>query len=326
MELVRDIRSEYGYQVLDFKTYALDIGSLEFEYFFKSQSRYDYILNLSAMKHVRSEKDPFSLMRLIEVNIMNTRRTLELAIQSGCPKYFCVSSDKATNPVNMMGASKRIMEFFLMEESSRIDISTARFANVAFSDGSLLHGFQQRIEKRQPIVAPNDVKRYFITPEEAGQLCILSCIQGQNGDIFFPKLNKNLKLTSFSEIAERYLSLLGLKPLKVDDEHSARKLACTLIDQKKWPCFFTESNTTGEKAFEEFFTANETVALDHFDDIGVIKNVNKSDSLALELFEREYTNIRNSELWEKDDLVKLFKTLLPDFDHKELGFNLDEKM
>ena len=188
-ELVRDIRSAFGYIQGDFKTYALDIGSLEYDAFIASDGNYDYVLNLSALKHVRSEKDEFTLMRMIDVNIFNTEKTIQQSIDYGVKKYFCVSSDKATNPVNMMGASKRIMEMFLMQKSKDISISTARFANVAFSDGSLLHSFEQRVKKQQPIVAPNDIKRYFITPEESGELCLMSCIFGENRDFFFPKLN-----------------------------------------------------------------------------------------------------------------------------------------
>ena len=174
VELVRDIRSSYGYIDGDFQTFALDIGSIEYDAFFKADGQYDYILNLSALKHVRSEKDPYTLMRMIDVNVFNTDKTLKQAIDAGVKKYFCVSTDKAANPVNMMGASKRIMEMFLMRRSLDIEISTARFANVAFSDGSLLHGFNQRLEKRQPIVAPKDVRRYFVTPKESGELCLMS--------------------------------------------------------------------------------------------------------------------------------------------------------
>jgi len=179
VELVRDIRSSLGYIDGDFRTFALDSGSLEFEALLKAHERYDYILNLSALKHVRSEKDPFTLMRMINVNILNTEKSLLQAIDHGAKKYFCVSTDKAANPVNMMGASKRIMEMFLMRRSLEIPISTARFANVAFSDGSLLHGFNQRIQKRQPLAAPQDVKRYFVTPQESGELCLMSCLFGR---------------------------------------------------------------------------------------------------------------------------------------------------
>lgn len=252
VELVRDIRSSFGYIKGEFATFALDIGSVEYDAFIKYDGRYDYVLNLSALKHVRSEKDPFTLMRMIDVNIFNTDKTLQQAINNKAKKYFCVSTDKAANPVNMMGASKRIMEMFLMRKSLQINISTARFANVAFSDGSLLHSFNQRVQKKQPIVAPNDIKRYFLTPQESGELCIMSCIFGENRDIFFPKLNENLHLISFADIAVKYLNSLGYEPYLCKDEDEARELAKTLPEEGKYPCLFTSSDTTGEKDFEEF--------------------------------------------------------------------------
>lgn len=251
VELVRDIRSTFGYIDGDFRTFSLDIGSVEYDAFIKSDGKYDYVLNLSALKHVRSEKDPFTLMRMIDVNVFNTIKTIRQSIENDTKKYFCVSTDKAANPVNMMGASKRIMELFLMRESKNIPISTARFANVAFSDGSLLHGFNQRIQKKQPIVAPNDIKRYFVTPQESGELCLMSCLLGENRDIFFPKLNENLHLITFAEIAKKYLIDLGYEPIECQSEEEARELIKTLPNEKKWPCLFSKSDTTGEKDFEE---------------------------------------------------------------------------
>jgi UDP-N-acetylglucosamine 4,6-dehydratase len=222
VELVRDIRSSYGYIEGDFQTFALDIGSIEYDAFWKADGQYDYVLNLSALKLVRSEKDPFTLMRMIQVNIFNTDKTLQQCIENGVKKYFCVSTDKAANPVNMMGASKRIMEMFVNRRSKDISVSMARFANVAFSDGSLLHGFDQRIKKQQPIVAPNDIKRYFVIPKESGELCLMSCIFGENRDIFFPKLSENLHLITFAEIAEKYLEQKGLEPYLCQTEEEAR--------------------------------------------------------------------------------------------------------
>ena len=223
VELVRDIRSTLGYIDGDFRTFAIDCGSNEYKALINSTKTYDYVLNLSSLKHVRSEKDPFTLMRLIEVNILNTIQTIKIAKTHGTKKYFCVSTDKAANPVNMMGASKRIMEMFLMRESESIEISTARFANVAFSDGSLLHGFNQRFTKQQPISAPNDVRRYFVTPQESGELCLMSCLLGQNRDIFFPKLSEQLHLTTFSDIAERYINNLGYELYHCSSEQEAEK-------------------------------------------------------------------------------------------------------
>ena len=326
VELVRDIRSSFGYISGDFQTFALDIGSVEYNAFIKADGKYDYVLNLSALKHVRSEKDPFTLMRMIDVNVFNTDKTIQQSIENGVKKYFCVSTDKAANPVNMMGASKRIMEMFLMRRSTGIDISTARFANVAFSDGSLLHGFNQRIQKRQPIVAPQDIKRYFVTPQESGELCLMSCIFGENRDIFFPKLSETLHLISFADIALKYLKQLGYEPHLCDSEDEARVLAKTIPDEGKWPCFFTDSNTTGEKDFEEFFTDNEILDMQRFVNLGVIKNEAVFDAELIELFESEIALMKSSEQWNKEQIVDLFYKMIPDFGHKETGKYLDSKM
>ncbi len=326
VELVRDIRSSFGYIEGDFQTFALDIGSIEYDAFIKADGQYDYVLNLSALKHVRSEKDPFTLMRMIDVNIFNTDKTIQQSIDSGVKKYFCVSTDKAANPVNMMGASKRIMEMFLMRKSEKITISTARFANVAFSDGSLLHGFNQRIQKNQPIVAPNDIKRYFVTPQESGELCLMSCIFGENRDILFPKLSEDLHLISFAEIAQTYLKQRGFEPYLCADEDEARKSAKELSKEGKWPCLFTLSDTTGEKDFEEFFTDKETLDMTRFHNIGVIKNEPHYDSALLTIFEKEIAEMKLKREWNKNDIVTLFFKMLPDFKHKEMGKYLDSKM
>ena len=326
VELVRDIRSSFGYIDGDFQTFALDIGSDEYDAFIKSDGQYDYVLNLSALKHVRSEKDPFTLMRMIDVNVFNTDKTIQQSIDSGVKKYFCVSTDKAANPVNMMGASKRIMEMFLMRRSEQISISTARFANVAFSDGSLLHGFNQRLEKKQPIVAPRDIKRYFVTPQESGELCLMSCILGGNRDIFFPKLSEALHLITFADIAVKYLDQRGYEPYLCESEEKARALAKTLPDQGKWPCLFTNSDTTGEKDFEEFFTDSEVLDMGRFENLGVIKNEALYNSELLALFENTIAGMKDKNEWTKEQIVELFFTMIPDFGHKETGKYLDSKM
>ncbi len=326
VELVRDIRSSFGYIDGDFQTFALDIGSLEYDAFIKADGKFDYVLNLSALKHVRSEKDPYTLMRMIDVNVFNTDKTIQQSIDAGSKKYFCVSTDKAANPVNMMGASKRIMEMFLMRKSEQMTISTARFANVAFSDGSLLHGFNQRIQKRQPIVAPNDIKRYFVTPQESGELCLMSCIFGENRDIFFPKLSEALHLISFADIAVKYLEQLGYKPHLCETEEEARQLAHTLPEQGKWPCLFTTSDTTGEKDFEEFFTDKEELDMSRFENLGIIKNDPLYKQELLTLFENSISEMKGEQAWTKEQIVELFFTMIPDFGHKETGKYLDSKM
>ena len=300
VELVRDIRSSFGYIDGEFKTFALDISSLEYDAFINSDGNYDYVLNLSALKHVRSEKDPFTLMRMIDVNIFNTCKTIEQSIANGVKKYFCVSTDKATNPVNMMGASKRIMEMFLMKYSNKINISTARFANVAFSDGSLLHGFNQRILKKQPIVAPNDIKRYFVTPQESGELCLMSCIFGENGDVFFPKLSEDLHLITFAEIAVKYLDELGFKPFLCNTEDQARNSFKNGNLDHQWPCLFTSSDTTGEKDFEEFYTDKEKLDMNSFENLGIIKNELFCNYDLLNHFENEINVMKSSLNWTKN--------------------------
>ena len=326
VELVRDIRSGLGYISGDFQTFALDIGSVEFDAFYAADGQYDYVLNLSALKHVRSEKDPYTLMRMIEVNILNTDKTIRLAIEKGCKKYFCVSTDKAANPVNMMGASKRIMELFLQHHSKAICISTARFANVAFSDGSLLHGFNQRLEKQQPIAAPNDIKRYFVTPQESGELCLMSCIFGDNGDIFFPKLSEKLHLITFADIALKYLHQRGYTAVVCDNEQHAREQVQQLSANKQWPCVFSHSDTTGEKDFEEFFTADETLDMQRFCQLGVIKHQPQPQAELLAQFRQRIAELKQTKHWTKADLVELFQQMLPQFGHKETGRYLDSKM
>lgn len=326
VELVRDIRSTLGYGSGDFRTFAVDCGSIEFERMFNASGPYDYVLNLSALKHVRNEKDPFTLMRMIEVNIFNTLKTMRMAHASGAKKYFCVSTDKAANPVNMMGASKRIMELFLMRESVLQPVSMARFANVAFSDGSLLHGFNQRFSKRQPISAPNDIRRYFVTPQESGELCLLSCLMGDNRDIYFPKLSEKLHLITFSDIATRYLKRLGFEPYQCDSENEARECSEELIGRKVWPCYFFRSDTSGEKDFEEFFSHNENIDESRYESIGVIRSSADYDSEQLDRFSEGIEKLRKSSVWRKSEIVALFNQVLPNFSHIEKGKYLDEKM
>ncbi|MDA8982555.1 UDP-N-acetylglucosamine 4,6-dehydratase [Gammaproteobacteria bacterium] len=326
VELVRDVRSTIGYIEGDFRTFAVDCGNPEFEALITSEGPYDYVFNLSALKHVRSEKDPFTLMRMLSVNIFNTIKTFRLARDNGAKNYFCVSTDKAANPVNMMGASKRIMEMFLMRESETMPISMARFANVAFSDGSLLHGFNQRFAKRQPFSAPNDVRRYFVTPQESGELCLMSGLLGNNREIFFPKLSEHLHLITFSDIAERYLRQMGYEPFSCTSEEEARDRAAELIAKKQWPCYFFKSDTTGEKDFEEFFTDNEDLDMSRFDGVGVIKNQPIYNSQKLDDFSYGVQVLREKGSWDKQTILDLFFDLLPEFAHKETGKYLDQRM
>lgn len=326
VELVRDIRSTLGYGTGDFRTFAIDCGSKLFDALMAENGKYDYVLNLSALKHVRSEEDPFTLMRMIEVNILNTISTIQHAKISGAKKYFCVSTDKAANPINMMGGSKRIMELFLMRESLTLPVSTARFANVAFSDGSLLYGFNQRINKQQPISAPNDVRRYFITPQESGELCLVSCLLGENRDIFFPKLAPELNLTKFSDIATRYLRQLGFEPYECQSEDEARNSVAELVQTKRWPVYFFKSDTTGEKDFEEFYTDNENLDMQSFKSIGVIKNEPQFTESDLNHFLNKIRYLKEQTEWERSELIDLFNEMIPDFGHRETGKYLSSRM
>jgi len=325
-ELVRDIRSSFGYIEGDFETFCIDVGSIIFKQYMHSNHDFDYILNLSALKHVRSEKDPYTLMRLIEVNILNTVRTLELAKNYNIKNYFCVSTDKAANPVNLMGASKRIMEMFLVREVKNIKISMARFANVAFSNGSLLDGFKNRLEKMQPLAAPSDIKRYFITPEESGQLCLLSSLYGKDAEIFFPKFSSEFNLKSFQFITEKFLENNGFEPFICDSEDQARDFFKKNKIEKFWPCFFSKTDTTGEKPFEEFFTERETINSDIFKSISIVESYHFSSNAALDNFIRNIEKLKKIGQWSKGDIVKEILQLLPEMKYEDFGRYLDTKM
>lgn len=325
-ELVRDIRSTTDLTINELKTFALDAGSNYFFELLNAEAPYDFIFNLSALKHVRSEKDPYTLMRMIDVNIVNTVKIIDFLSKSKSTKYFAVSTDKAANPVNLMGASKRVMELYLNHYSEKLPYSTARFANVAFSDGSLLHGFEQRIRKQQAIAAPSDIKRYFITAGESGILCLMAALLGRNRDIFYPKLNEENDLLTFSEIATRYLNAKGYAIKLCDSEDEAKALARTLPAKRVWPCYFSPSDTTGEKTFEEFFTNKEELDTERFDRIGVIQNERLDIASLLLDFEAKIQRVKQSGHLHKEDVVSAFKSLLPEFEHNELSKNLDSKM
>ncbi len=326
VECVRDLRSSLGYIDGEFRTFALDFGSPEFEALLKDTKQYDYVLNLSALKHVRSEKDPYTLMRMIDVNVTNTEKLRRWSNDTGAKKLFCVSTDKATNPVNMMGCSKRIMELFLFGNDDRMPVSTARFANVAFSDGSLLHGFSQRMNKGQPLSAPRDVKRYFITQEESGVLCLSSCLLGANREIFFPRLDACQHLITFADIATRWLASMGYEAVQCGSEDEARARVTEYRTQGKWPVYFFDSDTTGEKPFEEFHAENSDVDWNRFIDMGVIRNERPRVKAMLDTFADQVESLRKSRTWNKRELVAAFVALVPEFAHMETGKYLDDRM
>ena len=330
VEVVRDVRSSVGYGSGEFATYALDCGSGIFDSFLSDTATriggYDYIFNTSALKHVRSEKDPYTLMRMIDTNIFNTEKTMIRAAEMGVKKNFCVSTDKAANPVNMMGASKRIMEFYLNRRSLDVPVSTARFANVAFSDGSLLYGFNRRLEKGQPLSAPNDVRRYFVTPKEAGLLCVLSCMTGKNRDIYFPKLDEELNLVTFSSIAEKYLNSLGYEPVQCATEQEARERVGELKAKRQYPVYFFSSDTTGEKDFEEFYMEGETLDMESFVNIGIVKKEADYNEDKLTRFTDRILELKAKGTWTREELIDLFNWMIPEFNHKETGKFLDGRM
>ena len=326
MELVREIRSTFENQQGDLRTFAIDCGSEEFEFFFQTEGPYDYVLNLSALKHVRSEKDPYTLMRMLRVNVLNALKLLHLCQRSNVKKYFSVSTDKAANPANLMGASKRLMELFMMNESDSQVVSLARFANVAFSDGSLLYGFERRFLKKQPISAPHDIERYFMSPKEAGELCLLSCLLGGNRDIFFPVEKESLKLIKFSKVAEKYVEMQGFKPYQCSSEKEARSRAAELINEGFWPCYFFESDTSGEKPYEEFYSERDNINFCKFKNIGIVENeIYKGDNL-LKAFQQKLNNFIKLKSWEKTDIIDSITDIVSDFYHIEKNKNLDERM
>lgn len=328
-EIVRDVRSSYGYTDGDTEFFPLDFTTKEFDVFWQAKADYDYVLNLSALKHVRSDQFVFTLMRMINVNIMGTDHSMKLAEEHGVRKYFAVSSDKAKNPANLMGSTKCIMEDILFTNPYEAICSTARFANVAFSDGSLLHGFRQRFLKGQPIAAPADIERYFITPDEAGELCLMSTIFGEHKDIFFPKDNdQELKLMHFPEIAIAFLESMGYEAVAVDSEDEARSSVAALSAKKKWPCYFFKSDTSGEKPFEEFFADDDVVEWNRFDDIGIVKWQADGDDVyqRAQNFISEYSMIRQGDKWYREDVVDMIKRACPTLSYVDTGKFLSGKM
>ena len=325
VELTRRVRSTTWPNNFHFECFAIDVNSIEYDFFIRSSKPFDYILNLSALKHVRSEQDPYTLMRMIEVNILNTIKTLNNAKSFRSNKYFCVSTDKATDPINMMGASKRIMELFLFNNASDVNISTARFANVLFSDGSLLHGFNQRFLSLQPLTAPKKISRYFISQEDSSILCILSCMLGRSLEIFIPRSNL-LSPTKFENLAIEYIESKGFEPFFCKTEEEARVNAANLIAKKFWPIYLFESDTTGEKDLEIFKSDNELLVKKRFNDIDIIKICSTTPAESLTQFLKNIASMRSSGTWSRETLINEFKFLLPNFNHSEKGKFLNERM
>ena len=327
-ELVRDLRSRNDLNVPDeLITYPMNFSDPVFEKMFLSSGKFDIVANFAAHKHVRSEKDHFSIEAMIQNNVLKAKGLLDLLIETPPSYFFCVSTDKAANPVNVMGASKKLMEDLILAYSDNLNITTARFANVAFSNGSLPFGFMERIAKRQPLSSPLNIKRYFVSPEESGQICLLACILGESGQIFFPKLDYEKNMKTFSSIAEDLLKELGFEPHRCSCEADAKMEASKLSStSEQYPVYFFESNTSGEKSFEEFYTEDEKLDLDSFNGLGVIlETPTKSKKELMEIFQKLDIAFQ-SELTDKAFIVDILKAYLPNFEHIEKGRNLDQGM
>ena len=327
VELTRDLRSTYDmYVPIEYRTYTLNFADPIFERIFREEKGFDIVANFSAHKHVRREKDKYSVQALIENNDIKAKRLLDLLTVYPPKHFFCVSTDKAANPVNIMGASKRIMEDMIMAYSSKFKVTTARFANVAFSNGSLPDGWMQRVMKKQPLAAPNDVKRYFVSPEESGQICMLACILGKNGEIFFPKLGEKQMLT-FSSVCDEYIRAIGYVKKEFTTDEEAKLFASDMaFDNKSYPVVYFSSDTTGEKAYEEFYILGEKINLERFISLGVIEEVKKRSIMEIDSFFNKMECIFAEPDFTKEEVVAAIKRFLPNFEHVEKGKNLDQKM
>lgn len=326
-ELVRDVRSTDGLYVPDeFRCYTLNFADLIFERIFREEKGFDIVANFSAHKHVRSEKDKYSVQALIENNDIKAKKLMDLLTVYPPKHFFCVSTDKAANPVNIMGASKRIMEDLVMAYNTHFKVTTARFANVAFSNGSLPDGWIHRLQKKQPLAAPSDVKRYFVSPEESGQICMLACILGNGGEVFFPKLGEDQMLT-FSSICDDFVKAEGFKKVECDNDATAKYYAAEMdYESDFYPVVYFKSDTTGEKAYEEFYVPGEKVNMDRFSALGVVEQTTRRNMNEVNDFFSELEAIFQREDFTKAEVVESIKKFIPNFEHEEKGKNLDQRM
>lgn len=329
-ELTRDLRSSANIQVPeDYRTYTLDFASPIFERIFREEHGFDIVANFSAHKHVRSERDKYSVQALIENNDIKAKKLMDLMMEYKPEHFFCVSTDKAANPVNIMGASKRILEDLIMAYSSEYNVTTARFANVAFSNGSLPDGWLHRLQKRQPLAAPNDVKRYFVSPEESGQICLLACILGKSGEVFFPKLYEE-QMLKFSDICDDFIREQGLQKHLCATDEEAKQCAASFNLQPStlndYPVIYTSSNTTGEKAYEEFYVEGEKINTTRFQSLGVVEQSQRHTTLEVNQLFEQLESIFARPDFTKAEVVEAIKSFIPTFEHEEKGKNLDSKM
>jgi len=327
-ELVRDLRSSTTYNIpAEFITYPMNFGDRVFEKMFRSLAPFDIVANFAAHKHVRSEKDIFSIQAMVENNVLRARRLLDLLLEFPPEHFFCVSTDKAANPVNIMGASKKLMEEIIMAYSGRLKITTARFANVAFSNGSLPQGFMERLQKRQPWSCPLGIRRFFVSPQESGELCLAASVLGESGDIFFPKLDEERDMISFESIALDFLKYIGMEADICQSEAEAKVKAEGLYENSKsYPVYFFETDTSGEKPYEEFYTDKEITDNDKYINLGIIKNSLKRDFREIDEILERLSKLFDSDNVTKAEIVEILKRWLPDFDHIEKGKGLDAKM
>ena len=346
-ELVRDVRSTEGLFVPDeFRCYTLNFADPIFERIFREEHGFDIVANFSAHKHVRSEKDRYSVQALIENNDIKAKKLMDLLTVFPPKHFFCVSTDKAANPVNIMGASKRIMEDLVMAYNKYFKVTTARFANVAFSNGSLPDGWIHRLQKKQPLAAPSDVKRYFVSPEESGQICMLACILGRAGEVFFPKLGEDQMLT-FSSICDDFVKAEGFDKDECSSDGEAKKKAAALdltssiflrsfgaqasklgvpLTSVKYPVRYFTSDTTGEKAYEEFYVPGEKIDMQRFQTLGVVEKTTRHEMSEVNNFFEKLEAIFAKEDFTKAQVVDAIKEFIPNFEHEEKGKNLDQKM
>lgn len=326
-ELVRDVRSTEGlYVPEEFRCYTLNFADPIFERIFREEKGFDIVANFSAHKHVRSEKDKYSVQALIENNDIKAKKLMDLLTVYPPKHFFCVSTDKAANPVNIMGASKRIMEDLVMAYNPHFKVTTARFANVAFSNGSLPDGWIHRLQKKQPLAAPSDVKRYFVSPEESGQICMLACILGNGGEVFFPKLGEDQMLT-FSAICDDFVKAEGFTKVECQNDPEAKKYAAEMsYESKTYPVVYFKSDTTGEKAYEEFYVPGERIDMERFNSLGVVCQSNRRPMKEIDNFFVELEEIFAQEDFTKAQIVESIKKFIPNFEHEEKGKNLDQKM
>ncbi|MBK8547552.1 MAG: polysaccharide biosynthesis protein [Saprospiraceae bacterium] len=325
-ELTRDLRSKAGqYIPEDYKTYPMNFGDQVFRKMFVQEGPFDIVANFAAHKHVRSEKDHYSIEAMIDNNVFKAKEFLDLLTLYKPNHFFCVSTDKAANPVNVMGASKKLMEEVIMAYSTEIKITTARFANVAFSNGSLLDGYIQRIFKKQPVSCPSDVKRFFVSPEESGQICMMACILGQTGEIFFPKIDEN-EMVYFKEITIDFFKDMSLPIRECKSESEAKNFSQNMSIEDPHPVYFFDSDTSGEKLYEEFYIDSDIVDFEQYTGMGVIKNAVKPEKKQINECISALQNLMKSENYDKSSIITLMKKYLPDFEHIETGKSLDQKM